>query len=77
MIKNENFSLQRLTALWAFSEAALGGLLHALHIPFSGVVLGGFAIMFISLIAYYSKNHSEIFFEPVVRHSETCLRCVE
>lgn len=60
MIKNENFSLQRLTALWAFSEAALGGLLHALHIPFSGVVLGGFAIMFISLIAYYSKNHSEI-----------------
>jgi hypothetical protein len=60
MLKNENFSLHRLTALWAFSEAALGGLLHALHIPFSGIVLGGFAIMFISLIAYYSKNHAEI-----------------
>ena len=29
-----------LTALWAFVEAGLGGFLHALHLPFTGIVLG-------------------------------------
>lgn len=46
----------RLTALWAFVEAGLGGFLHALHLPFTGLVLGGFAVLIISLLAQYSKN---------------------
>lgn len=40
-----------LTALWAFVESGLGGLMHALHIPFTGIVLGGFSIIIISVIA--------------------------
>ena len=30
----------RITALWAFSEAFMGGILHGLQIPFAGLVLG-------------------------------------
>jgi len=51
--------VNRLTALWAFSEAALGGILHALKIPLTGLFIGGAAVIFISLIAYYSeKKHA-------------------
>lgn len=50
----------RLTALWAFSEAALGGILHALKIPFTGLFIGGSATIFISLIAYFSESRNEI-----------------
>jgi hypothetical protein len=45
-----------ITALWAFVEAGLGGFLHALHLPFTGIVLGGFAILMISLLAQYATN---------------------
>ncbi|MFA7229446.1 MAG: hypothetical protein WC061_10460 [Melioribacteraceae bacterium] len=53
-------SIQRITALWGFSEAALGGLLHALKLPFTGIFLGSAAVIFISLIAHYSKEKSAI-----------------
>ncbi len=35
----------RITALWAFSEAFLGGILHAFHIPFAGLILSSFAVL--------------------------------
>ncbi|MCK5088079.1 MAG: hypothetical protein KAQ90_11190, partial [Melioribacteraceae bacterium] len=61
-ISNPKFFINRvnrLTALWAFSEAALGGILHALKIPLTGLFVGGAAVIFISLIAYYSeKKHA-------------------
>lgn len=38
----------RLTALWAFSEALLGGLLHGLRLPVSGLILGGLSAVCIS-----------------------------
>jgi hypothetical protein len=47
-------TIARLTALWALSESGLGGLMHALRIPFTGFFVGGFAIIIISLLAYYS-----------------------
>jgi hypothetical protein len=50
------FAIQRLTALWAFCESGLGGVLHALHVPFTGLVVGGFAVIIITLIAYFSKH---------------------
>jgi hypothetical protein len=56
----EKLSIHRFTALWAFSEAAFGGLLHALNIPFTGVFLGAAAVIFISLIAHYSKEKHAI-----------------
>jgi hypothetical protein len=47
-------TIARLTALWALGESGLGGLMHAMKIPFTGFFVGGFAIIIISLIAYYS-----------------------
>ena len=52
--------VERLTALWAFSEAVLGGILHAFKIPVTGLFLGSFAVVFISLIFYYSQNPRQI-----------------
>lgn len=49
-------AIQRLTALWALAESGLGGLLHAIKMPFTGLIIGGIAILIISLISHYSKN---------------------
>jgi len=46
----------RLTALWALSEAALGGVLHIFRLPFTGLIVGSVAVVLISMIAYYSEN---------------------
>ncbi|MCF8243088.1 MAG: hypothetical protein K9J16_17055 [Melioribacteraceae bacterium] len=53
-------TVNKLTALWGFSEAALGGILHALRIPFTGLFIGGSAILFIGLIAHFSDNKISI-----------------
>lgn len=54
-------ALQRLTALWAFVECGLGGVLHALHVPFTGLIIGGLAIFLITFIAQVSdKNYAVI-----------------
>lgn len=57
---NSFSAVNRITALWAFSEAAFGGVLHAFRIPFSGLFICGAAIIFISLIAHFSKRRWEI-----------------
>lgn len=44
----------RITALWAFSEAFLGGMLHGFQIPFAGLILSAFAA--ISMCAMASKD---------------------
>lgn len=51
---------RRITALWAFSETALGGILHVLKIPFTGLFIGSAAVLFICLLAQYGKSKSEI-----------------
>ena len=50
----------RITALWAFSEAFMGGILHGLQIPFAGLVLGFTAAVCITLIALGSTQKGEI-----------------
>lgn len=52
--------IQRIIALWGFNEAAFGGILHALKIPFTGLFVGSIAAVLIVLIAHYSKNKSVI-----------------
>ncbi|QQS38053.1 MAG: hypothetical protein IPM56_08995 [Ignavibacteriales bacterium] len=52
--------LWKLTALWGFSEAALGGLLHGLKLPFRGMFVASAAIIFITLIAHYSDKKGTI-----------------
>ena len=56
----ERLSILKITALWAFSEAAFGGILHALTIPLRGLFISSAAVLFISLIALFSKNSKEI-----------------
>jgi hypothetical protein len=48
-------AIQRLTALWAFTESGLGGIMHALQIPFTGLLVGGMAVIMICLIAEFSE----------------------
>jgi hypothetical protein len=50
-------AVQRLTALWAFTESGLGGIMHALQIPFTGLLVGGMAVIMICLIADISEHN--------------------
>ena len=43
----------RLIALWVLCEGLLGGLMHAVKIPFTGMVVSSGAVICICLIAYY------------------------
>lgn len=60
ILEKEFSTISRITALWAFSEAALGGILHALRIPFTGLFIGGSAVIFLTLIAQLSQNKSTL-----------------
>jgi len=60
---NENQNtliIQRIIAFWGFNEAVLGGILHALRIPLTGLFIGSLAVLLISLLAHYSKDKSVI-----------------
>lgn len=50
----------RVTALWACSEAFLGGLLHAVRFPLAGMVLATFASICISVLALCSISRGTI-----------------
>ena len=59
--------MQRLTALWAFTECGLGGIMHALQVPFTGLLVGGMAVIMISLIADFSEyNYKQILKSAIV-----------
>ena len=64
-ISNQNSVLLKLVYLWAFVEAGLGGLLHLFHIPITGFVIGGFAVIVNVLIAKYSKNNQVVFIKAL------------
>jgi hypothetical protein len=59
-LTDNKISVIKITALWAFSESAFGGILHALSIPFRGIFISSAAVLFITLIALFSKNKNEI-----------------
>lgn len=60
-LQQRSVAIQRLTALWAFSESGLGGVLHALQIPFTGLVVGGLSVVLISFIAAFAqKEYAQI-----------------
>jgi hypothetical protein len=50
----------RITALWAFSEAFMGGILHGLKVPFAGLALAFVASVCITLIALGNHKKGEI-----------------
>lgn len=59
-ITAKELSVFRITALWAFSESAFGGILHALSLPFRGAFINAAAVLFITLIALFSEKSKEI-----------------
>lgn len=54
--KDSTINIAKLTALWGVSESGLGGFLHALKIPFSGLLLGSFAVIIVTFIALNSTK---------------------
>jgi len=50
----------RLIALWVLFEAMLGGIIHGLKIPISGLFVGGSAVICICLIAWYVPQRGAI-----------------
>ncbi|QRM88240.1 hypothetical protein FG167_03035 [Lacinutrix sp. WUR7] len=55
-MKNNKSIIDKLTALWALNESGLGGFLHVFNSPFTGLIVGGIAVLLISLIAFYAEN---------------------
>lgn len=55
MLVNQNESNYRIAAIWAFAESGLGGLMHAFKIPFTGIFVGGMAVLMLILLAHQSK----------------------
>lgn len=47
---------RKLIAIWGLIESGLGGYMHAMKIPFTGIVLGGSAVLILTLIARWSEN---------------------
>lgn len=64
--ENNIIPVIRLTALWALSESMLGGLLHAAHIPFRGMIISSAAVIIICLIAHFSEKRGEIFKATII-----------
>ena len=56
----------RLTALWALNECGLGGFLHALNVPFSGLIIGGIAVALISFIAHFSNVNKGVILNSLI-----------
>ena len=50
----------QLTLLWAFGEVGIGGVLHALKLPFTGIVVGGWAVLMIYLLGYFAARKQHI-----------------
>lgn len=56
VLQDSRINIAKLTALWGVSESGLGGFLHALKIPFSGLFLGSFAVIIVTFIALNSDK---------------------
>ena len=56
----------RLIALWAVIEAFLGGMIHGLKLPVSGLVVGSGAVLCICLIAWYVPEKGAILKATVI-----------
>ncbi len=57
---NNKLIYHRLVALWVVGEAFVGGIIHGLHLPVSGLVVGGVAIVCIAMMAYYEPEKGAI-----------------
>jgi len=63
---NSKQALRRLTALWAFTEAGLGGILHAIEFPFIGLIIGSIAMVIILFIFRFSNGKLTILLKALL-----------
>lgn len=61
-----SIAIQRLTALWAFTESGLGGVMHALQVPFTGLLVGGMAVIMICMIAEISNHNYKLVLKSAI-----------
>ncbi|MBN1824977.1 MAG: hypothetical protein JW958_01845 [Candidatus Eisenbacteria bacterium] len=66
LVPDRGAAVQRLTALWALNESGLGGVVHALKIPFTGILVGGTAILIITLIAFFAEHKARAVLRALV-----------
>lgn len=66
LLSNSAIVYYRLIAFWALNEAMLGGIIHGLKIPVSGLVVGGGAVLCICLIAWYVPKKGAIIKATIV-----------
>ena len=55
-LADEKLLVIRITALWALNEAGLGGMLHLVRSPFTGIFVGGTAVILVSLLGFFSSK---------------------
>ncbi|MBP2831865.1 hypothetical protein J8281_06660 [Aquimarina sp. U1-2] len=63
---DRNVIFLRLTTLWALNEVVLGGIIHLFKLPFSGLLLAGFASIVIALIAKTSSKPQKDIFKALL-----------
>ncbi|MBL7730403.1 MAG: hypothetical protein JNM88_04430 [Chitinophagaceae bacterium] len=56
----------RLITLWVLTEALLGGIIHGLRLPVSGLIVGSCAVAIISLIGWYVPQRGAILRATIV-----------
>lgn len=54
---------QGIITLWAVAECGLGGIMHALKIPFTGIVVGSLSVICLYFIAKYSEHKTKSIIE--------------
>jgi hypothetical protein len=59
-------SIDKITALWALSEAGLGGVFHAFKIPFTGLIIAGVSVLFLTLIAHFSNGKHRVMISATI-----------
>jgi hypothetical protein len=52
-----SINTRSLILLWAFAESGIGGILHGLKLPFTGIFVGGIAVICIALLGFYGENN--------------------
>ncbi len=51
-------NIQGLILVWAFAESGIGGILHALKLPFTGILVGGIAVVCIALMGFFATSRA-------------------
>lgn len=63
---SKDTAIERLTALWAIHEAGLGGFVHLIDPPFTGIIMGGMASVCIMFIAYFCDRNINTILKSVI-----------